>query len=248
MSANIYRPAYSVNTVPFLCSVYTSTHNEQMLKERLQRAMDAATARDGEQMTSYKLAKLSGVSQPTIDRILSGEIQNSKHQTIQKLANGLGIASLSEAESGFFVRDNRIGYLPVQQRVSLVPLLSWVQAGHFCESDPMEPENIEEFAYCPVQSGDRTFALKVKGPSMQNPTGSPSFYEGMIICIDPDLPAKHGDYVIARVGTKTTFKKYLEDEEGSYLFALNPDWPDRIIRLDEPCQVCGVMVFAGFTP
>ena len=35
-------------------------------------------------------------------------------------------------------------------------------------------------------------------------------------------------------------------EEGKqYLKALNPDWPNRIIEVDEEATICGVIVFKG---
>ena len=42
------------------------------------------------------------------------------------------------------------------------------------------------------------------------------------------------------------FRSQLIIEGGrKYLKALNPDWPDRIIEIDENAKICGVVVFKG---
>ena len=50
---------------------------------------------DQKKITPYRLAKLSGVSQPQISRLLTGENSDPRQSTLQKLAAGLGV-SVSE--------------------------------------------------------------------------------------------------------------------------------------------------------
>jgi SOS-response transcriptional repressor LexA len=44
---------------------------------------------------------------------------------------------------------------------------------------------------------------------------------------------------------EATFKQLIIEEGKQYLKALNPDWPNRIIEVDEEATICGVIVFKG---
>lgn len=66
-----------------------------------------------------------------------------------------------------------------------------------------------------------TFALRVKGDSME-----PRFTEGMLLIVEPELDAQHGDYVIVKNGSEeTTFKQIVKDGEDWFLKPLNPRYP-----------------------
>ena len=44
---------------------------------------------------------------------------------------------------------------------------------------------------------------------------------------------------------EATFKQLIIEEGKQYLKALNPDWPNRIIEVNEKATICGVIVFKG---
>jgi SOS-response transcriptional repressor LexA len=75
----------------------------------------------------------------------------------------------------------------------------------------------------------------------------PKFHEGDLIFVDPNALAGHGKYVVVRLDTsnEATFKQLIVEEGKQYLKALNPDWPNRIIEVDEEASICGVVVFKG---
>lgn len=51
-----------------------------------------------------------------------------------------------------------------------VPLISWVQAGDWCEAiNNVEPGDAEDWLWCPAKHSEKTFALRVSGVSMFNP-------------------------------------------------------------------------------
>ena len=83
------------------------------------------------------------------------------------------------------------------------------------------------------------YALRVEGPSME-----PRFYHGDILIVDPKVDPRHGDFVIAKRADSqsATFKQLIIDGDETYLQALNPDWPQRIIRITEAWHICGVVV------
>jgi SOS-response transcriptional repressor LexA len=83
---------------------------------------------------------------------------------------------------------------------------------------------------------------------MTAPPGSyPSFPDGIKLFVSPDAEALPGKFVIITRGEKATFKKLSLVDGDLYLEALNPDWPDRYIRVQNGDRFCGVVRFAGFT-
>lgn len=125
-----------------------------------------------------------------------------------------------------------------------VPLVSWVQAGAFCEAiDLFQPGDAEEWMYCPANHGPNTFALRVQGDSMVSPYPTEKSYPaGTIIFVDPDRAVTNGAKVVARVPetNEVTFKKYSEDAGRVYLVPLNPTY--RTIEITKEMHICGVVI------
>ncbi len=127
--------------------------------------------------------------------------------------------------------------------ITLCPLISWVQA---CEipviTTTSEQRIAEDILPCPVPCSPGSFVLRVKGASME-----PRFYNGDLIFVDPEVVAESGKYVVVRLEDtdEATFKQLIIEGGRRYLKALNPDWPDRIIEIDENTKICGVVVFKG---
>ncbi len=125
------------------------------------------------------------------------------------------------------------------QKASLVPLISWVMAGAWCESpDNYAPGDAEEWMPAPYKHGSRAFCLKVIGDSM-----SPDYRENEIILVDPDVEARHNDDVVVRTANgQHTFKRLQITPDGMYLLALNPDEPHRKILIPPETHICGVVI------
>lgn len=124
-----------------------------------------------------------------------------------------------------------------------VPLISWVQAGAFCQSvDLFEPGDAERWLLTTQNLGPHAYALRVKGDSMVNPIpGGHSYPEGVIIFIDPDTVVTNGCRVIARIpdADEATFKVYSEDAGKKWLKPLNPQYP--MIEMTDEMMICGVV-------
>lgn len=74
------------------------------------------------------------------------------------------------------------------------------------------------------KAGDKGFWLTVLGHSMTAPQGAkPSFPEGMLILINPDMNPNQGDYCVAAVKDykSLTFKRFDSDAGNDYLTPLN---------------------------
>ena len=135
--------------------------------------------------------------------------------------------------------DHDANVSPVETR-NFVPLISWVAAGNWT---PMaNQDNDFHEVVCPFPHGKGTFALQVRGISMENPDGR-SFRDGDIIFVDPTREAKHRDLVVVRLDdeAEATFKQLLMEGNQKVLFALNPDWRPRIIPINGNATLIGVV-------
>lgn len=133
----------------------------------------------------------------------------------------------------------------VMRSMGAVPLISWVQAGCWSDvADPFQPGDADEWLPCPVAHGPRCYAVKVRGDSMANPSGRPSYSDGDIIFVDPDKEANHGDRVIVRLDdhAEATFKQLLIEDGRKLLKALNPEWAPRYIPINGNATIAGVVI------
>lgn len=143
--------------------------------------------------------------------------------------------------------DPAANVVSVSSRFGKVPLISWVQAGAWCEAANFEPYDVDSWISCPVTISKSGFALKVRGDSMTNPGPGRSYPDGCILFIDPEVETKPGDRVIARVPrtNEMTFKVLVEDAGRQFLRPINPQYP--IIDITEETHICGKIV-GSFLP
>lgn len=201
--------------------------------------MDAKRIKLG--MSVAEVARRAGVAQPTAHRILSGESKSPRIENIRSLAVALGIdtpsitGALNVLETGPSYSTGLANGPRLQRRV---PVISWVQAGQFCEAvDLYAPDSAEEWLDCPFPHSPRAFCLVVKGLSMH-----PDYRPEEIILVEPELEAQHNDDVVVRTPDgEATFKRLQQTEDGKYLLALNPEFPNRIIAVPDETIICGVV-------
>lgn len=141
-------------------------------------------------------------------------------------------------------RDDRAEFMAA---AGFVPLVSWVTAGAWADvSDPYQPGVAEDDTWlpCPAKHGSRTYCLRVRGESMFNPGGSPSYANGDIIFVDPDREARPGDRVVVRMDDQqeATFKQLVIEDGRMLLRALNPDWTPRYIEISGHATITGVVI------
>jgi len=125
----------------------------------------------------------------------------------------------------------------------MIPVISWVQAGAFCESNVLELHEVEEWLPCPTNASDSTFGLRVKGDSMTSTHGGDRSYpEGIIIYVDPEVAVTSGKRVIAKstASDEATFKTYVEDNGAKYLIPINKQY--HTIEITKDVQICGVII------
>ncbi len=197
-------------------------------------------------MTQPQLSEITGIDQGAISRIENGKQSMTDDQMVA-IATALGrhVSELWQSVEGMSegVAEDRAAYNTAMPHVRMVPLIGWVQAGRWTESpEPIGRGHYEEFVPTQARIGKRAYALEVKGDSMTNPRGWPTFPPGVRIVVDPDKAAQPNSLVIAQIDgeTEATFKRLVQDGGRSYLVPLNPQYPT--LPIDRSITICGVVV------
>ncbi|HEC73144.1 MAG TPA: helix-turn-helix domain-containing protein [Methylophaga aminisulfidivorans] len=154
-------------------------------------------------------------------------------------------SKISKATSEASKDNSNISESPITPSERETPLISWVNAGSFCESpDQFHPGDAED--WIPVKprgSSDKIYALKVKGDSMTSPyPNSISYPNGWIIIVDPEQEVLVGMCGIFKQPSDelATFKQLTSDAGKLYLKPLNPQFP--MIEVEEGMRVCGRVI------
>ena len=200
-------------------------------------------ARKHAKLTQMQLAERVGMQQASISELETGRSQSSSFNATIARACGVDAVWLEAGIGSMLSSDSNVESAPDMS--GHVPLISWVQAGAWCEIDEGYPAGAaEEWIMCPAAYGPKAFALRVRGESMFDPTGRKSFKDGDIIFIDPDRCADNGSLVVCKLvdSDEATFKQLVIEGSERYLKALNPSWPERIIKINGNAAICGVVI------
>lgn len=210
--------------------------------ERLAAEMEVRGISEGE------LGRRSGVNQPTIHRIISGESKNPRQDNVERIAKALGVTSAWLWGGGQAKTENNIEpTLQPRREPKDYPLISWIAAGERAESpDNYHPGDGEERLESTENAGECGYWLAVKGQSMKS-EGSPSFPDGIKILIKPEgFDLVNGKFYIAKhVDGETTFKQYVRDAGTAYLVPLNQAF--KTIEMDDEWRIIGRVIDAKIT-
>lgn len=182
-------------------------------------------------LSKAALGKAIGITGVSVGKWESG-LNQPKGRYLNDLAAALGVSvdwllTGKDGDVGVVSDIQPPGYHNVEPAVipqgRRVPILSYVQAGHWremCEQATAFDGSLEYVAVG-VSVGSCAFGLWVRGNSME-----PDFKEGDLLIVDPDEAPKAGDFVIAKNGSEeATFKKFRsrgEYDDGSPRFELVP--------------------------
>lgn len=214
------------------------------LQERLRQIMAGPP-----KISQAALARACGIKPPSVNDWISGKTKTIEGQNLLLAAEFLGVVPKWLAT----------GRGPVRKSVDLAegsnveatlqptrsfsyPEISWVQAG--AAKEAVEMGNV---ALCPqhtsdVWAGEDAFWLRVTGDSMTASSGSPSFPEGFLILVAPDIEPRPGQFVVARMTStnEATFKQLVRDAGELYLKPLNSAYPTRSV--DDTWEIVGTVV------
>ncbi len=198
-----------------------------MKKEELGRVIKQLRSDKG--LTQTQLGDSIGVASGNISRYESG-INAPDFDRLEPLADALGVSV-----SDLFAMAETGNVETAPEIKGTVPLISWVQAGHWNDViDNLHPGEGERISTT-YRVRKHTYALRVRGDSME-----PKFPDGAILIVEPDENPEPGAYVIVRHnGGEATFKQLMLDGNTRYLKPLNPRYPIMEIRPD--AVFCGVV-------
>lgn len=202
-------------------------------------------ARRAKEITQVQLSKLSGVKQSDISKIERGDTLRTT--SVVELARALGCSPVWLATGDGEMREDVPPPDGIEKirGVSGVPLITWTQVKTWTDkTETPKPGEVNEWLPCPAVHGPRAYCVRVRGDSMANPGGRPSYADGDIIFVDPDREPAAGDRVIVVLANQpeATFKQLLIEDGRRILKALNPAWAPRYIDLDDSAKITGVVI------
>lgn len=221
-----------------LNDLFSTLNDMTLLGEKSRLLREAAKVKLGE------FAKRAKMSSSAYSQFESGKTKTLRPENLLNVAeaHGVTVEEFIRNPTAALLKSNVTEFGVPRMRSGLVPLISWVRAGALFEAlDPLQPGDAEEWLPCPVQHSANTFALRIVGESM-----APEYRDNEIIYVDPAVDAIHNDDVVVRTpDNRATFKRLQRTQDGTYLLALNPSLPDRIIRVPDDTVICGVVIFSG---
>jgi SOS-response transcriptional repressor LexA len=210
------------------------------LADRLLTAMERAG------LSQADLARACDVKPPSVNGWLSGKAKFLRGENLLKASAALGVNEkwLATGEGPMLGSQDALSNIEPGPRLrGKVPLVSWVQAGNWCEAvTPLHVTESERWMDCPVNHSSQTFALRVRGDSMTAPSGNNRTYpEGCYIFVDPERrDPVNGDRVVACLldAHEVTFKVYKNEDGRQWLQPLNPSHEP----IREPFKVLGTVL------
>lgn len=214
------------------------------LKDRLRQA------RNAKGYSQAKLGEIVGITQTAIQYIENGRNQGSTK--IFEIARALDVSAewLLYGKEGVMPTTSNI--IPTPNAVPVVapsdnvyvPVISWVAAGSFSNIETVPVDELIKWVPCPVPHSKNTFALRVVGSSMENPNGKPSFEDRDIIYVDPEKEPENKSLVIVTLdgSSSATFKQLIIELDGKYIQPLNPNWHEKIIKINGNATINGVVI------
>ncbi|MBG53341.1 MAG: hypothetical protein CML99_13130 [Rhodobiaceae bacterium] len=205
-----------------------------------------AAARKKADLTVERASRQLGISADELEKTEAGASWELKPALADYAAlYRVAVDQLNENIHFIKTVDSGVGNTePVDVRgAGRVPLLSWVQAGEWTSVESaVEAHQSDEWVLCPVPHSEKTFVLRVRGASME-----PEYRDGDWIFVDPEGPTENGSHVVVMLDNakEATFKKLVLEGDRKFLEALNPDWPDRIIRVNGNASILGTVIFSG---
>ncbi len=196
------------------------------------------------QINASELARRTGIAQPIIHRLSTGQNTNPKLATVKPIARYflvsvsqlIGEEPLPNDQSFLRVSSEHRGW-------NRVPMISWQDAVNWPVPLP-HYENSNEAIYVSTDApvSKLAYGLTIKGGAME-----PLFPEGTTIVVEPKRKPANRDFVVVHMQgeAEARLKQVIMDGNDHYLKSLNPDLDDvKVARLDNADQFLGVMAQA----
>lgn len=220
------------------------------LQERMSLAIKNYESITNKRFKNIDLANYSGVSRANVGLWINGPTKELEGSKLLKVAEFLKVNPLWLAgeRAQMQLTDSELdNNIDLSKKITLegrpIPVISWVAAGSFEAIETvLKDTEIDEYLPPNKDCGKHGYGLIVTGNSML-----PKFEPEDRIYINPDVQTfdlKTNDLVIVACAgdSEATFKKLIIEGSEKFLEPLNPNWPDKIIKLTEGCRLVGKVV------
>ena len=193
-------------------------------------------------ISGTELARRSGIQQQTIHRITSGRVKEPRRSNVRKLAAALNVTTSelfgSMPKGHAYATATKLGCaIEGISRVARIPLID-IQKAEGPDIEDVDLSEVEEWITCPVFHHGRAYAVRTSSDAM-----TPLFHQGDTLIIDPDAKIKPNSYAAIRdTDNHTIIRQVCDDNGRQVLQALNPEWPDRIVKMTDKHRICGVVI------
>jgi SOS-response transcriptional repressor LexA len=187
-----------------------------------------------------ELSRQTGISQPTLQRMVTGTIENPHRSSLVSVANYFHITveqlkglqpipwlhPITSAESGW----------------TTIPLLSWTELIHDLNHININSTKNYEKVMTDAHISSHSFALKVQDASME-----PLFSKETTLIIDPKRIPNDRSYIVALLHSYSVviFRQLIIDGPHRYLKPISPDFDHyKMNMLTDDDKILGVLIQA----
>lgn len=204
-----------------------------MKNSKLAKTLKSLLAKD--KLSESELARKTGVGQPVIHRMASGETDNPKIESLRPIAKFFSISI-----------DQLIGDVPIpttlpkyhiEQEMYNLPLITLSDATTWplCRNELI----LKTYVQTNIQISEFAYAIRLRDSTM-----TPMFPDGTLLIIEPNHQYKHRDFVVAQLSgeKKAIFKQLLIDGPKKYLKSVDREYPPIEMQIKD--HILGVMLQA----
>ncbi len=187
-------------------------------------------------ITVTELARQTGVGQPVIHRMASGETDNPKVGSLSPIAKFFGVnISMLIGDEPLPASRFAGSYNPHYRSWSQLPLLSWEQCAVWPEKHL--PAEICSLVSTEANVTDKAFAVRMEDHTME-----PQYAKDTLMVFEPSISPSNKDIIAIHIEgqNKIQVKQLMLDGNDVYLKPLNQDF--EINRVLKPHRILGVLV------
>lgn len=190
-------------------------------------------------ITATQLARETGIGQPVIHRISTGETKDPKVSSLSAIAKYFNV-TISQLVGDEPINKERFtaSHNPNFHWWAKVPLLDWEKAMYWPDKKIAFSQK-QSFVATEAPASEEAFALRMKDATMR-----PQFPENTLLIIEPELVAQDKDFVAVHLAgdSQLQVKQLLFDGDDKYLKPLNKEF--QIKKIEGPYKIYGVVIQA----
>jgi SOS-response transcriptional repressor LexA len=186
-------------------------------------------------LTEKELSIETGIPQPTIHRILTGNTKVPRKAALKAFSDFFKVPLHTLLEPNDMTQGM---HETLAEPGTRVPLLAWSNIKQ--QISALGSPN-KKFSYQHIISFKKLegnlFALILEGAELE-----PRFSRGTILIFKANKPAKNRDYVLLDSENFPVMKQILIDGREQYVKSLDADLPHPVSKLENPDEIVGVLV------